>query len=48
MMQAQGAVALAPLAPPLWRQLQACAAALQSVLDGRNHSQALSQVATPL
>ena len=34
-----------PLAPPLWRQLQACAAALQSVLDGRNHNQALSPVA---
>lgn len=48
MMQAQGAVVLAPLAPPLWRQLQACAAALQSVLDGRNHHQALTQVATPL
>jgi len=43
-----GLRAQTPLAPPLWRQLQACAAALQSVLDGRNHSQALSQVATPL
>ena len=32
------------LAPPLWQQLQACAHALQAVLQGRNHSQALSQV----
>ncbi len=36
------------LAPPLWRQLQACAQALQAVCEGRNHAQALSQVATPL
>jgi len=34
----------ASLAPPLWQQLQACAHALQAVLQGRNHSQALSQV----
>jgi len=32
------------LAPPLWQQLQACAHALQAVLQGRNHSQALSLV----
>jgi len=32
------------LAPPLWQQLQACAHALQSVMQGRNHSQALSSV----
>lgn len=31
----------APLAPPLWQQLQACAQALQAVLQGRNHAQAL-------
>jgi 16S rRNA (cytosine967-C5)-methyltransferase len=31
----------ASLAPPLWQQLQACALALQAVLQGRNHSQAL-------
>jgi 16S rRNA (cytosine967-C5)-methyltransferase len=36
------------LAPPLWRQLQACAQALQAVGEGRNHAQALSQVALPL
>ena len=48
MSEALGVKAQAALAPPLWRQLQACAAALQLVLDGRNHSQALSQVATPL
>ncbi len=34
----------APLAPPLWQQLQACAQALQAVLQGRNHAQALSLV----
>ena len=34
----------ASLAPPLWQQLQACAQALQSVLQGRNHSQALTKV----
>jgi 16S rRNA (cytosine967-C5)-methyltransferase len=33
----------ASLAPPLWQQLQACAQALQAVLQGRNHSQALMQ-----
>ena len=33
----------ASLAPPLWQQLQACAQALQAVLQGRNHSQALIQ-----
>lgn len=32
------------LAPPLWQQLQACAKALQAVLQGRNHAQALSLV----
>ena len=32
------------LAPPLWQQLQACAQALQAVLQGRNHSQALTPV----
>lgn len=32
------------LAPPLWQQLQACAQALQAVLQGRNHSQALALV----
>jgi 16S rRNA (cytosine967-C5)-methyltransferase len=39
---------LAQLAPPLWRQLQACAGALQMVVEGRNHSQALSAVAPAL
>lgn len=34
----------ASLAPPLWQQLQACAQALQAVLQGRNHSQALAPV----
>jgi 16S rRNA (cytosine967-C5)-methyltransferase len=34
----------ASLAPPLWQQLQACAQALQAVLQGRNHSQALTPV----
>ncbi len=34
----------ASLAPPLWQQLQACATALQAVLQGRNHAQALSLV----
>lgn len=34
----------ASLAPPLWQQLQACAQALQAVLQGRNHSQALTSV----
>lgn len=34
----------ASLAPPLWQQLQACAQALQAVLQGRNHSQALALV----
>jgi 16S rRNA (cytosine967-C5)-methyltransferase len=34
----------ASLAPPLWQQLQACAQALQAVLQGRNHSQALTKV----
>jgi 16S rRNA (cytosine967-C5)-methyltransferase len=34
----------APLAPPLWQQLQACAQALHSVLQGRNHTQALAPV----
>lgn len=48
MSEEPGLRAQTPLAPPLWRQLQACASALQSVLDGRNHNQALSQVATPL
>ena len=32
------------LAPPLWQQLQACAQALQAVLQGRNHSQALIHI----
>ena len=32
------------LGPPLWQQLQACAKALQAVLQGRNHSQALALV----
>ena len=32
------------MAPPLWQQLQACAQALQAVLQGRNHSQALAHV----
>lgn len=32
------------LAPPLWQQLQACANALQSVMQGRSHTQALSTV----
>ncbi len=36
------------LAPPLWRQLQACAQALQSVLEGHNHTLALSAVPSPL
>ena len=36
------------LAPPLWQQLQACANALQAVMQGRNHSQALSSVDTRL
>ncbi len=39
---------LAQLAPPLWRQLQACAGALQMVVEGRNHSQALSAAAPAL
>ena len=34
----------ASLAPPLWQQLQACAQALQAVLQGRNHSQALTHI----
>ena len=34
----------ASLAPPLWQQLQACALALQSVLQGRNHSQAIALI----
>lgn len=33
-----------PMAPPLWQQLQACAQALQSVLQGRNHAQALTPI----
>ena len=36
------------LAPPLWRQLQACAAALQMVLEGKNHSHALASVVPAL
>ena len=32
------------LAPPLWQQLLACAKALQAVMQGRNHAQALSMV----
>lgn len=32
------------LAPPLWQQLQACSQALQAVLQGRNHTQALALV----
>jgi 16S rRNA (cytosine967-C5)-methyltransferase len=39
---------LAHLAPPLWRQLQACAGALQLVSDGKNHSHALASVAPSL
>ncbi len=39
---------LAQLAQPLWRQLQACAGALQMVVEGRNHSHALSAVAPAL
>jgi len=39
---------LAQLAPPLWRQLQACSAALQMVLDGKNHSHALASVSPAL
>ena len=39
---------LAPLAPPLWRQLQACAGALQMVSEGKNHSHALATVAPAL
>ncbi len=38
----------AHLSPPLWRQLQACASALQAVLAGKNHSQALALVAPPM
>jgi len=37
-----------PMAPPLWQQLQACAQALQSVLQGRNHAQALAPIDTGL
>ena len=33
-----------PMTPPLWQQLQACATALQSVLQGRNHTQALAPI----
>jgi len=39
---------LAPLAPALWRQLQACASALQLVLEGKNHTHALASVAPSL
>jgi 16S rRNA (cytosine967-C5)-methyltransferase len=39
---------LAQLAQPLWRQLQACSAALQMVLDGKNHSHALASVSPAL
>jgi 16S rRNA (cytosine967-C5)-methyltransferase len=48
MSDSAGALAPLQLAPPLWRQLQACATALQAVLRGRNHAQALSQVAPAL
>ena len=48
MTTSSGAVAPLQLAPPLWRQLQACASALQSVLEGRNPTQALSQVSPAL
>ena len=39
---------LAQLAPPLWRQLQACAGALQMVVEGKNHSHALASVSPAL
>jgi 16S rRNA (cytosine967-C5)-methyltransferase len=48
MSEGQGRPQTTTLAPPLWRQLQACAQALQAVLEGHNHAQALSAVPTPL
>ena len=36
------------LSPPLWQQLQGCSLALQAVLQGRNHAQALLLVETKL
>ena len=36
------------LAPPLWQQLQACAQALQALLQGRNHSLALAPISPKL
>ena len=48
MSTASGVLASAQSAPPLWRQLQACAIALQFVLEGRNHAQALAQVSPAL
>jgi 16S rRNA (cytosine967-C5)-methyltransferase len=36
------------LSPPLWQQLQGCSLALQAVLQGRNHAQALLLVDTKL
>ena len=43
-MDAPASSSSSSLAPPLWQQLQACAQALQAVLQGRNHGQALAMV----